>query len=324
MIPFDGQFAEKVVPPLAEAAYDSTQAPKNYILNQTAFGILANPAHPTFQRQLAKLDSVQESKRQRMLQSMLKQLKQHQGTATEAAIRTLAASPGPNPHFGWFCLDKTNQRLIVAFRGTEFIRDWLDDFDFIPAPYAPVSGGGTVHQGFQLVYYAIRENLLNLLNQHSPGYKELLITGHSLGAALCALAATDLLNTNPNLSPVVYTWAEPRMGHDDFVSFYKTHVNICYRIVNVWDVVPHLPPEIAAYEHEGNEITTDSGFSLDVVHNHVLPTGYVPGMASWNHDHPPANNPAFPDDGNFRNGRTDEVNPITKRLRVAHSSPILA
>jgi len=90
-----------------------------------------------------------------------------------------------------------------------------------------------------------------------------------------------------NLSPIVYTWAEPRVGHDDFVTFYNTHVNICYRIVNVWDVVPHLPPDIAEYEHEGNQVTIDSGFSLDVVHNHVLPTGYVPGMATWNKDHPP-------------------------------------
>ena len=50
MIPFDGQFAENIVLPLAEAAYDSTQPPANYTLNQTAFEILANPAHPRFAR----------------------------------------------------------------------------------------------------------------------------------------------------------------------------------------------------------------------------------------------------------------------------------
>jgi hypothetical protein len=71
------------------------------------------------------------------------------------------------------------------------------------------------------------------------------------------------------------------------VTFYNTHVNVCYRIVNVWDVVPHLPPDIAEYEHEGSELTIDSGFSLDVVHNHVLATGYAPGITRWNNDHPP-------------------------------------
>jgi triacylglycerol lipase len=286
MIPFDGQFAENIVLPLAEAAYDSTQAPTNYTLNQTAFEILANPAHPAVQNHLAKLAPLERMKRQKMMQSMLDQPKQHQQATSDAAVRTLPPNPNANLHFGWFCLDKANQRLVVAFRGTQFIHDWLDDFDFIPAPYAPVPGRGTVHEGFQIVYLAVRDNLIALLNKYSPGYREILITGHSLGGALCPLATLDLLNVNQNLSPVVYTWAEPRVGHNDFVTFFNTHVNICYRIVNVWDVVPHLPPDIAGYEHEGNQVTIDSGFSLDVVHNHVLATGYVPGMAKWNQDHP--------------------------------------
>ena len=286
MIPFDGQFAENIVLPLAEAAYDSTQPPTNYTLNQTAFEILANPAHPAVQNRLAKLAPPERTKRQKMLQSMLDQPKQHQMATSDAAVRALTPSPSANLHFGWFCLDKPNQRLVVAFRGTQFIHDWLDDFDFVPAPYAPVPGRGTVHEGFQIVYLAVRDNLLALLNKYSAGYRELLITGHSLGGALCPLATLDLLNVNSNLSPVVYTWAAPRVGHDDFVTFFNTHVNICYRIVNVWDVVPHLPPDIAGYEHEGNQVTIDSGFSLDVVHNHVLATGYVPGMAKWNQDHP--------------------------------------
>ena len=286
MIPFDGQFAENIVLPLAEAAYDATQPPKNYTLNDTAFEILANPGHPLVQAQVAKLDTTRKAKRQHMLQSMLKQPRQRQGATTETTVRTLAASPSANLHFGWFCLDKPNQRLIVAFRGTEFFHDWLDDFDFVPAPYAPVLGRGTVHEGFQLVYLAVRDNLIALLNKYSAGYSQILITGHSLGGALCPLATLDLLNVNQNLSPIVYTWAEPRVGHDDFVTFFNTHVNICYRIVNVWDVVPHLPPDIAGYEHEGNQVTIDSGFSLDVAHNHVLATGYVPGMAEWNKNHP--------------------------------------
>jgi triacylglycerol lipase len=293
MIPFDGQFAENIVLPLAQAAYDSTQAPQGYTLNQTAFEILANPAHPAVQAHLARLAPLQRTKRQKMLQSMLDQPKQPQGATSDSAVHTLAANPNANLHFGWFCLDKANQRLIVAFRGTEFIHDWLDDFDFVPAPYAPVPGRGTVHEGFQLVYLAVRDNLIALLSKYSVGYTEILITGHSLGGALCPLATLDLLNVNPNLSPVVYTWAEPRVGHGDFVTFFNTHVNICYRIVNVWDVVPHLPPDIALYEHEGNQVTIDSGFSLDVVHNHVLPTGYVPGMASWNKNHPPQDTQHF-------------------------------
>ena len=52
------------------------------------------------------------------------------------------------------------KRLIVAFRGAEFFHDWLNDADFIPAPYGPIPGRGTVHQGFQLVYYSIWDSVV--------------------------------------------------------------------------------------------------------------------------------------------------------------------
>jgi Lipase (class 3) len=289
MIPFDGQFAQNTVLPQALAAYDNTQPPAGYELDKTAFGILADPAHPAVQNRLAQIDPLLRARRQKMIESMLNQPDQHQPAASDAEVRALAPNPKPNLHFGWFCLDDANERLVVAFRGTQFIHDWFDDFDFVPDPYAPVPGRGTVHQGFQLVYLAVRANLIALLNAHAADHKQLLILGHSLGGALCGLAAPDLLNQDSaaSLSPIVYTLAEPRVGYDDFVTFYNTHVNVCYRLANVWDVVPHLPPDIAGYEHEGNQVTIDSGFSLDVVHNHVLATGYVPGLAAWNKAHPP-------------------------------------
>jgi hypothetical protein len=286
MIPFDGQFAETVMLPLALAAYDSTRPPDGYVPDQTAFGILANPHHPELQSRLSKLDPAEQSKRRRMLESMLEQPPRPPEGVLDSSEHRFEASAAPNLHFGWFCLDQPNNRLAVAFRGTHFIRDWLEDFDFVPAPYAPIQGSGTVHDGFQFVYLAVRENLIALLNKYSAGNDNILITGHSLGGALCALAVLDLLNVDPKLQPTVYTWAEPRVGKRDFVRLYDTRVNICYRITNLWDVVPHLPPELAQYEHEGIQVTIDSGFSFDVAHNHMLETGYVPGMAKWNQDHP--------------------------------------
>jgi hypothetical protein len=71
-----------------------------------------------------------------------------------------------------------------------------------------------------------------------------------------------------------------------FVRYFDIRVNICYRIVNTWGVVPHLPPVLARYEHEGSPLHIDSGFTLDLVHNHVLITGYAPGIASWNASSP--------------------------------------
>lgn len=280
MIPFDGKFAQNTALPLAVAAYDSTQPPAGYVLNQTAFEILADVQDNDFKAQSAK----SSASHQRMMQSMLHQPAQNQGATAGTAVRAMQSN-ATNLHFGWVCLDV--QTVTVALRGTEFIHEWFDNFDFIPAPYGPVPGRGTVHQGFQLVYYSIRPSLVGLVRKYVAGRANLLITGHSLGGALSALAAVDLMNdAAEDLSPVVYTWAEPRVGHDDFVTFFNAHINVCYRIVNVWDVVPHLPPDIADYEHEGNELDIDSGFSFDVVHNHVLATGYVPGIAKWNQQNP--------------------------------------
>ena len=286
MIPFDGQFAEKYVYPLAHSAYDATQAPPGYTVGTDAFEILADLS-PAFQARMAKADP----KHHKPLQSMLDHPRQPRITdeskATSATVQAMPRSIAPNLHFGWLCVDAARSRLIVAFRGTEYFKDWLDDFDFAPAPYSPILGRGTVHQGFLFVYEAVRNNVRKLVQSKAPACKELLITGHSLGGALTALAAPDLLNdVAANLAPIVYTWAEPRVGHPDYVRFFDSRLNVCYRIVNIWDVVPHLPPVLALYEHEGSSLHIDSGFTLDVVRNHVLITGYAPGIAAWNKNHP--------------------------------------
>jgi len=52
----------------------------------------------------------------------------------------------------------------------------------LPRPIALLPGRGTVHQGFQIVYEAVRENLRKLVQLKAPGCKELLITATALAA----------------------------------------------------------------------------------------------------------------------------------------------
>jgi hypothetical protein len=111
--------------------------------------------------------------------------------ANSATVQAMPRSAEPNQHFGWLCVDAKLSRLVVAFRGTEYFKGWLDDFDFAPAPYSAIPGRGTVHQGFQIVYEAVRDNLRKLVQFKAANCKELLITGHSLGGALAALSAPD-------------------------------------------------------------------------------------------------------------------------------------
>jgi triacylglycerol lipase len=287
MIPFDGLFAQNYVYPFAFGAYDAEAVPPGYTHNVDAFDILADLSTP-FRARLDKLDPQHRKPLEAMLAHSRRPRITDASKATSQAVAAMPRSTEPNQHFGWVCVDKVNDRLVVSFRGTEYFKDWLDDFDFAPVPYSAIPGRGTVHQGFQVVFEAIRDNVRKLVQSKRDGCKEILITGHSLGGALCALTAPDLLNdVADGLAPTVYTWAEPRVGHPDYVHFFDARVNICYRIVNLWDVVPHLPPLLALYEHEGASLHIDSGFTLDIVTNHVLVTGYAPGIAKWNQDHPP-------------------------------------
>ena len=318
MIDYDGTFAQTYALPLAAAAYND---PWNFandpvlakFTNPVEILVDTTPRPPTFAFGHPAIAPTSNT----LLQHML--LPRGAGAApttadvlsaeggAKAPADTDAPVPAPQPadhapaptlkalapaavpvdnRFGWMVQD--GHRLIVAFRGTQTPADWLKNLDFIPAPYMPLPGRGTVHQGFQQVYYAVRDSILAHLKTLT-GITELLVVGHSLGASLATLAIPDLLAQLPEgVAPISYTFASPRTGHDDFVTFFNGRINVAWRTVNVWDVVPHVPPTLAGYTHVGQQLTIDSGFHIDIASNHVISSGYTPGLATWNKNHPVA------------------------------------
>ncbi len=185
------KFAEDYVNLFAQGAYNANQAPQGYTIGTDAFEILADLS-VNLRARMATADQ----KHHKPLQSMPDHPRQPRITdeskATNASVPVMPRSIEPNLHFGWVCVDPKNSRLIVAFRGTEYFKDWLDDSDFAPAPYSPILGRATV-QGFLFVYEAVRDNVRKLVQSKALSCKELLVTGHSLGGALSALAAPDRL-----------------------------------------------------------------------------------------------------------------------------------
>jgi predicted lipase len=87
-----------------------------------------------------------------------------------------------------------------------------------------------VHSGFYKAYMAIREDLISLIKDSK--LSEIIITGHSLGAALSTLCALDLKlnlimdNYNPNIS--LYNYASPLVGGDKFVELFNENVDESY------------------------------------------------------------------------------------------------
>jgi triacylglycerol lipase len=252
MAAFVPQFAHDTLLKLAEAGYlqkinPATDLPDGYVI---VGQITAN------QQTAARLAATAPAQHQQLLNS-------------------LAAS---GPGFGWVVQNVAEGIAIVAFRGTQSADDWLHNLDFVLAAYQPVQSSGTVHAGFQLYYLTIRNSLLSLLSGLPSTCSRLILTGHSLGAALSELAAPDVLhNLNGRWQPEVQNFAGPRVGQNDFANVFDVQIDVCFRVANMWDLVPNVPPPLI-FEHVGIAVTIDGGFTLNELQAHSLQQSYGPGL----------------------------------------------
>ncbi|MFW3114907.1 class 3 lipase [Mycobacterium haemophilum DSM 44634] len=171
--------------------------------------------------------------------------------------------------FGLMGRNISTRTAFLAFRGTVDYDDVITDLGMMPTPYHPVDGFGWVHSGFLFMYGLLRRSIVEYLPVACTGCDKLLITGHSLGAALAVLAAPDVMkNVVPNLVPSLITFAGPAAGLWDFATAFNGAIDNCYRVVNAYDLVPYMPPP--PYEHVGVPVAVDSGGSVDPFWRHSL------------------------------------------------------
>lgn len=164
---------------------------------------------------------------------------------------------------------------IFSFRGTYSMLDALDDAEFwtqevfvpfrAPAP-SPDAG---VARGFWSIYTtsltgtpSMQDQLFVLLDKYHASAQpihRLLITGHSLGAALCELFTLDLaLSPYHDIAYSNYNYAGPRVGDAGFTQLYNTQpreqnpATRTLRIQNTYDIVPCSPPALFNYQHVGD------------------------------------------------------------------------
>jgi len=126
---------------------------------------------------------------------------------------------------GYIALSPDERRIIIAFRGTYSLVNALADLslarqEYLPYPDAECDGC-TVHAGF-LESWVQTEKIIgsvvgDLLQQY-PGYK-LELVGHSLGAAVAALAALDFSGRSWDADIKVTTFGEPKGGNNEFAGF---------------------------------------------------------------------------------------------------------
>eukprot|EP01119_Soliformovum_irregulare_P024194 TRINITY_DN8616_c0_g1_i1.p1 TRINITY_DN8616_c0_g1~~TRINITY_DN8616_c0_g1_i1.p1 ORF type:complete len:159 (-),score=33.30 TRINITY_DN8616_c0_g1_i1:49-525(-) len=104
----------------------------------------------------------------------------------------------------------------------------------------------------------VRDAASSLRRAHPS--KDIIVTGHSLGAALSTLAALDIKESLGE-SSTVWNYGDPRVGNDVFAEYWTQQVGGAWRTVNRADIVPHLPPQAFGFHHIPTEIWFRDSFT---------------------------------------------------------------
>lgn len=176
---------------------------------------------------------------------------------------------------GFIALEHDSERIYVVFRGTASTQDWVSNFEFIRSSYKPLVDDRdsfkvvseesckdcSVHKGFNTFIRTNAEQIVRevvKLKKKHPDYN-LVVTGHSLGAALATLAGVEFRLLG--YDTLVITFGGPKIGNRNFVRFvdqlfqtdrvtkyiakhssFDLLSNGLIRATHVHDLVPMLPP----------------------------------------------------------------------------------
>ena len=99
-----------------------------------------------------------------------------------------------------------------------------------------------VHKGF----FKASRNVLDVITKELSELRKIfgeefkiVVTGHSLGAALATLTIADLGTSFSNLELV--NFGSPRVGNDEFAEWFSLFTSQRSRITHHKDIVPHCP-----------------------------------------------------------------------------------
>ena len=152
-----------------------------------------------------------------------------------------------------------NNDIVVAFRGTHDLLDWIYNLNFPEVAEYPKCDGCKVHRGFYEAWQSVQDGVVSevrRLHTASPEAR-IFVTGHSLGGAVAAHCAAELGASSHSIGyPIsgVYTFGQPRVGNAAFAAFYGQGTHVSWRLTHWRDPVPHLPPMAFGFRHLATEV----------------------------------------------------------------------
>lgn len=156
---------------------------------------------------------------------------------------------------GFIAVDDTNKLVVLAFRGTTSLANWKVDSKVLRVP-TEYCDECHAHEGFYEAWQLIKTNVEVKVAEQVKKYPEykLVITGHSLGAALATLAA-GYFRKNEELKgkTELYTFGSPRVGNEELAEFLTAQSDFSYRVTHQADPVVRVPPRWTGYYHTSPE-----------------------------------------------------------------------
>nr|VWO96219.1 Acetylornithine/succinyldiaminopimelate aminotransferase (ACOAT) (DapATase) (Succinyldiaminopimelate transferase) (EC (EC [Ganoderma boninense] len=180
-------------------------------------------------------------------------------------VKVLAAGgdDGEIPSF-FIAQDPDQQTIVVAHQGTDphKVLSIANDVEFkqvdANTTLFPQAGSGVqLHSGFQATQGRTADLVLATVKSAlaDSGFKKVLVTGHSLGAAVASLDAAMLrmaLSEDVAVSSVVF--GLPRVGNSEWADLLNKLIPDFAHVTNQNDPVPTVPPHFLDFEHPEGEL----------------------------------------------------------------------
>ncbi|PWY89352.1 triacylglycerol lipase B [Aspergillus heteromorphus CBS 117.55] len=171
---------------------------------------------------------------------------------------------------GYIAVDPTNEAIVLAFRGSSDLANWIANIDADLVDASDLCTGCEVHSGWWKTWETVASTITSYVESAVSSYPdyEIVFTGHSLGAALAAISATVLRDAGYTID--LYDFGQPRIGNlalADYITSQDSGSN--YRITHTDDIVPKLPPELLGYHHFSPEYWITSGNDVTVADDDI-------------------------------------------------------